>query len=102
MAQFSSTTNPRQSANLPSNTVQNPKNDGHCMAVIPRGGIQTIDPPMPYNEEKVIQNNDKVIEVSGEVEDNTRQDAEVPIRVTPMPIGPPTLSSKISEKDRGW
>ena len=56
---------------LPSNTVQNPKSDVHCMAITTRGGKQTIDPPMPSNEEKV------------------RKDAEVPVKVIPMPRPPP-------------
>ena len=55
MAQLFSTVNPRQPGTLPRNTVQNPKNDGHCMAVIPRGGMQTIDPPMPSSVENVIR-----------------------------------------------
>ena len=44
---------------------------------------------MTSNEEKVIKDNDKVVEVSGEVEDNTENDAEVPKKVTPMPRPPP-------------
>lgn len=44
---------------------------------------------MPSNEEKVIKHNDKVVEVSGEVEDNTGKDVEVPTKVTPMPRAPP-------------
>ena len=38
MAHFSSTLNSRQPAILPINIVQNPKNDGHCMAVTTLGG----------------------------------------------------------------
>ena len=52
MAQLSVIVNTRQSGTLPSNTVQNPKNDAHCMEITTRGGKQTIDPPMPSNEEK--------------------------------------------------
>ena len=59
------------------------------MAITTRGGKQTIDPPMSSNEEKVIKDNDKVVEVSGEVEDNTWKDVEVPTKVTPMPKPPP-------------
>ena len=33
MARLSSTVNPREAGTLPSNTVQNLKNDEHCMAV---------------------------------------------------------------------
>ena len=56
---------------------------------------------MSSNEENVIKDNDKVVEVSGEVEDNTGKNAEVPKKVTPMPR-PPPFTLKISEKDRGW
>ena len=34
-------------------------------------GKQTIDPPMPSNENKVTKDTDKVVEVNGEVETNT-------------------------------
>ena len=51
---------------------------------ITTGGKQTIDPPMLSNKEKVIKDNDKVVEVSGEVEANTEKYAEVPTKVTPM------------------
>ncbi|KAK4707421.1 hypothetical protein R3W88_033022 [Solanum pinnatisectum] len=43
MNQLSTTVNPRQPGTLPSNTIQNLKNDGHGMAVTTRGGKQTID-----------------------------------------------------------
>ena len=56
---------------------------------------------MPSNEEKVIKDNDKVVEVSGEVEDITGKDSEVPTKVIPMPRPPPLLS-EICEKVRGW
>ena len=41
-----STVNPCQPGTLIRNTVQNPKTDGHCMAVTTQGGKETIDPPM--------------------------------------------------------
>ena len=91
MAQLSATVNTWKQGSLPSNTFQNPKNDGHCMEITTRGGKQTIDPPMPSNEEKVIKDNDKVVEVSGEVEDNTGKDDEVPTKVTSMPRPPPSF-----------
>ena len=59
------------------------------MAITTRGVKQTIDPPMPSNEKKVTKDNDKVVEVNGEVEDNTGKDAEVPKKVTPMTRPPP-------------
>ena len=88
MAQLSATVNTRQPGTLPSNTVQNPENDAHCMAITSRGGKQTIGPPMSSNEEKVRKDNDKVVEGSGEAEDSTGKDAEVSIKVIPMPRPP--------------
>ena len=44
---------------------------------------------MPSKEKKVIKDNDKVIEGSGEVENNTGKDGEVPIKVIPIPRPPP-------------
>ena len=64
-----------------------------CMAITTRGGNQTIDPYMPSNEEKVIKDNNKVVEVSGEVEDNTGKYVEVPKKVTSMPRPPPIPQS---------
>ena len=90
MAQLSATVKTRQPSTLPSNTVQNPKNDAHFNSITTRGGKQLIDPPMPSNEEKVMKDNDKVVEVGGEVEDNTGKDAEVPTKIIPMPR-PPTF-----------
>ena len=68
------------------------------MEITTRGGKQTIDPPMPSNEEKVVTDNDKVVEVSGEVEDNTGKDAEVPKKVTPMPRPPPPFPQRLVKK----
>ena len=50
---------------------------------------------MPSKEKKVIKDNDKVIEGSGAVEDNTGKDVEVPIKVIHMPR-PPSLSLEFS------
>ena len=97
MAQLSATVNTRQPGTLPSNTVQNSKNDAHCMAITTRGGKQTIDPPMPSNEKKVRKDDVKVVKGSGEAKESIGKDAEVPIKVIPMPR-PPPLSSEISEK----
>ena len=89
MAQLSTTVNTRQPSTLPSNTVQNPKNDAHCMAITTRGGKQTIDPPMPSNEKKVRKDDDKVVKGSGEAEESTGKDAKVLMKVVPMPRPPP-------------
>ena len=68
------------------------------MEITTRGGKQTIDPPMPSNEEKVIKDNDKVVEVSGEVEDNAGKDTEVPTKVTPMTRPPPPFPQRLVKK----
>ena len=85
VAQLSATVNTRQLGTLPSNTVHNPKNDVHCMAFTTRGGNQTIDLPMPSNEEIVRKNDDKVVKGSGETDESNGTDAKVPIKVIPMP-----------------
>ncbi|XP_069145424.1 uncharacterized protein [Solanum lycopersicum] len=95
MAQLSATVNTRQSGTLPRNTVQNPKNDGHCIATTTRGGKQTIDPPMLSGVEKVIKDDDTVMEVSGELEDKMVKDVEVPQKVTPMPKPPPPFPQRL-------
>ena len=41
------------------------------MAITSRGGKKTINPPMLSKEKKMIKDNDKVIQGSGEEEDNT-------------------------------
>ena len=64
MTQLSVTVNTQQPGTLLSNTVQNMKNDVHCMEINTWGGKQTIDPPMLSNEEKVRKDNDKVVELS--------------------------------------
>ena len=68
------------------------------MAITTRGCKQTIYPLMPSYEKKVTKYNDKVVEVDGEVEDNTRKDGEVPIKVIPMPRPPPPYSQRLVKK----
>ena len=41
------------------------------MTINTQGGKQTIYPPMPSNEEKLIKDNNEVVEVSIKVEYNT-------------------------------
>ena len=48
------------------------------MAITTRGGKQTIDPPNSSGVEKVISDDDVVVEVSGELEDKTVKYVEVP------------------------
>ena len=68
------------------------------MAITTRGGKQLIDPPMPSNEEKVMKDNDKVVEVGGEVKDNTGKDNEVPTKITPMPRPPLPFPQRLVKK----
>ena len=65
MAQLSSTMNPRQPGTLPSNTLQHPKNDIHCMTVTTQGRKQTIDPSMLSVVEDEVTKNDDAVEASG-------------------------------------
>ena len=95
MIQLSATVNTRQSGTLPSNTVQNPKNDAHCMTITTRGGKQTIDPPMPSNEENVRKDDDKVVKGSVEGEESNGKDAEVPMKVILMPRPPPPFPQRL-------
>ena len=69
MAQLSTTVNPSQPGTLPSNTVQNSKNDGYYMAVTTRGGKQTIDPLMPSVVEDEVRKDDEVVGDNGELVD---------------------------------
>ncbi|KAK4737546.1 hypothetical protein R3W88_001243 [Solanum pinnatisectum] len=62
MNQFSTTVNLRQPDTLPRNTIQNPKKDGHCMAITTRGGKQTIDSPMSSEVEIEVGKDDDEIE----------------------------------------
>ena len=91
MAQLYATVNTRQPGTLPSNTVQNPKNDVHCMAITTRGGRQTIDPPMPSSEENVVKG-------SSEAEGSNGKDVELPIKVIPMPRPPPPFPQRLVKK----
>ena len=59
MAQLSTTVNPSQPGTLPSNTVQNSKNDGHYMAVTTQGDKQAIDPPMSSGVEDEVRRDDE-------------------------------------------
>lgn len=46
MNQLSTIVNPRLPGTHPRNPIQNPKNNGNCMAVNSRGGKKTIDQPI--------------------------------------------------------
>ena len=98
MAQLSAIVNTWKSDTLPSNTVQNLKNDAHCMAIITSGGKQTIDPHMPSTEENVRKDNDNVVKGSGEAEEINGKDAKVPIKVILMPRPPPPFPHKLVKK----
>ena len=70
------------------------------MAITTHGGKQTIDPPMPSNEKKVTKDTDKVVDVDGELEDNTAKDVEVPKKVTPMSRPPPPFPQRLLKRPR--
>ena len=75
MSQLTAIVNRQQPGTLPSNTVQNPKNDAHCMTITTRGGKQTIDPPISSTEENVRKDNDNVVKGSGEAKESNGKDA---------------------------
>ena len=68
------------------------------MEITTRGGKQTIDPPMPSNENEVTKDTDKVVNVDANLEDNSAEDAEVPKKVTPMPRPPPPFPQRLVKK----
>ena len=98
MAQLSAIVNTWQPGTLPSNTDQNLKNDVHSMAITTRGGKQTIDPPMPSNEENVRKDDDKVVKGRFEEKESNGKDAEVPMTVIPMPRPPPSFPQRLVKK----
>ncbi|XP_049394506.1 uncharacterized protein LOC125858735 [Solanum stenotomum] len=89
-SQLSATVNTRQPGTLPSNTIQNLKNDGHCMAITTRGGKQTIE---------MVEKGDDEIEVTGESKNATEKEAEKTQKVVPMPRPPPSFPQRLVQKD---
>ena len=63
----------------------------HCITITTRGGRQTIDQPMPYTEENVLKGSSKT-------EGSNGKDAEVPIKVIPMPRPPPPFPHRLVKK----
>ena len=70
------------------------------MAVTTRDGKQTIYPPKTSGVEKVIRDDDTVVEVSGELEDKMVKDVEFPQNVTPIPRPPHPFLQRIGKKLR--
>uniref|UniRef100_M1D9V1 Integrase core domain containing protein n=1 Tax=Solanum tuberosum TaxID=4113 RepID=M1D9V1_SOLTU len=98
MTQLSTTVNPHQPGTLPSTTIQNPKNDGHCMAVTTRGGKQTIDPLMPSGVDVEIRKEDDVVEFREETENATEKEAKISQKVVPIPRPPPPFPQRLVKK----
>lgn len=67
MAQLSNTVKTCQPGTLPSNTIQNTKNDGNCMEVTTQGGKQTIVPLMPSKVGDDMRKDSEVVKNSGEL-----------------------------------
>ena len=53
---------------------------------------------MSSGVENVIRGDDEVVEVSGELEDKTGKEVEVPQKVTPMPRPPPPFPQRLVKK----
>ena len=68
------------------------------MAITTWGGKQTINPPMPSNEENVRKDDDKVVKGSGEEEESNVKDVEVPMKVIPMPRPLPPFPQRLVKK----
>ena len=68
------------------------------MSINTRGGKQTIDPPMPSNENEATKDTYKVVNVDANLEDNIAEDAEVPKKVTPMPMPQPPFPQRLMKK----
>lgn len=66
MTQMSITMNPRQPSTLLTNTIQNLKNDGHCMTITTTGGKQNNDPSMSSRVDTDRKEDIEVIGVIGE------------------------------------
>ncbi|KAK4706614.1 hypothetical protein R3W88_033826 [Solanum pinnatisectum] len=91
---FSRIVNLRHPGLLHSNTIQNLKNDGHCMAVTTRGDKHTIDPPMLSKVER----DDDEIEITVESKNSIEKEAEVTQKVVPMPRPPPPFTQILVKK----
>ena len=70
------------------------------MAITTQGGKQTIDPSMTSTEENVRKDNDNVVKGSGETEEINGKDAEVPIKIIPMPRPPPPFPQRLVKKTK--
>ena len=53
---------------------------------------------MSSTEENVRKDNDNVVKGSGEVQERTGKDAEVPMKVIPMPRPPPSFPQRLVKK----
>ena len=84
MAQLSSTVNPCQPGTLPSNILQNLKNDKHCMPVKTRRGKQIINPPISSVVEDEVRKDYEVVEDNNEFLDKTVKEAEYTKRLSPF------------------
>ena len=70
------------------------------MGVTTRDGKRMIDPPMPFDVENVVRGDDEIVEVSGELEDKTGKEVEIPQKVTPMPRPPPPFLHRLVKKTK--
>ena len=53
---------------------------------------------MPFAEKNVRKDNDKAVKGSGEAEESNGKDAEVPMKVIPMPRPPPPFPQRLVKK----
>ena len=95
MTRLYMTVNPRQPNTLPRNTIKNPNNYGHCMAVTTREGKQTIDPPISSTVDVYTIKDDDEFEVSGESKNATEKEAVVTKKDVLIPRTPPPFPHRL-------
>ena len=70
------------------------------MAITTRGGKQTIDPPMPSNEENMRNDDEKVAKGSVEKEESNGTNGEVTMKVILMARPPPPFHQILVKKTK--
>ena len=70
------------------------------MAITTRGGKQTIDPPMPSDEENMRKDDDKVVKGSVEEEESNGTNGEVTMKVILIARLPPPFHQILVKKTK--
>ncbi|PHT57811.1 hypothetical protein CQW23_00174 [Capsicum baccatum] len=95
MSQLSAAFNQRKAGTLPSDTVQNPRNDGSCMAITTRSG-KVLENPSKDNQ--VVDNTEKNV-INADCDDSVEaknQNESVHEKTIPLP--PPPFPQRLKKK----